>query len=176
MTIGGNTVTRLRDVLPQSPLFQYFDSAVAYEGETAFVQLVSAVGAKRSLSRCDAYIRTKPGLIRPRRAMRSMAMLPPRSSTVCRSPLRPTKILPYLATRAAAGAAESATMARAARLATRSKKIQDVLAEITHLRDKYGARHFHFTISRPLPALFRKLARRPGRKPDGHHLDDAHAI
>src|SRR6266540_879810 len=37
VTIGGNTVTRLRDVLPQSPLFQYFDSAVAYEGETAFV-------------------------------------------------------------------------------------------------------------------------------------------
>ena len=50
VTIGGNTVTRLRDVLPQSPLFQYFDSAVAYEGETAFIQLVSAVGAKRSLA------------------------------------------------------------------------------------------------------------------------------
>lgn len=32
ITIGGNTVTRLRDVLPQSPLFQYFDSAVVYEG------------------------------------------------------------------------------------------------------------------------------------------------
>ncbi len=30
VTIGGNTVTRLRDVLPKSPLFQYFDSAVAY--------------------------------------------------------------------------------------------------------------------------------------------------
>ena len=28
VTIGGNTVTRLRDVLPESPLFQYFDSAV----------------------------------------------------------------------------------------------------------------------------------------------------
>ncbi|MEO7860750.1 MAG: cobalamin-dependent protein, partial [Nitrospirales bacterium] len=50
VTIGGNTVTRLRDVLPQSPLFQYFDSAVVYEGETAFVQLVGAVGAERSLA------------------------------------------------------------------------------------------------------------------------------
>ena len=50
VTIGGNTVTRLRDVLPQSPLFQYFDSAVVYEGETAFLQLVEAVGAKRELS------------------------------------------------------------------------------------------------------------------------------
>ena len=50
VTIGGNTVTRLRDVLPQSPLFQFFDSAVVYEGETAFLQLVEAVGAKRDLS------------------------------------------------------------------------------------------------------------------------------
>ncbi len=50
VTIGGNTVTRLRDVLPQSPLFQFFDSAVVYEGETAFLQLVEAVGAKRELS------------------------------------------------------------------------------------------------------------------------------
>ncbi len=50
VTIGGNTVTRLRDVLPESPLFQYFDSAVVYEGETAFLQLVEAVGAKRDLA------------------------------------------------------------------------------------------------------------------------------
>src|SRR5436309_2073898 len=41
VTIGGNTVTRLRDVLPERPkLFALFDSAVIYEGETAFRQLV----------------------------------------------------------------------------------------------------------------------------------------
>src|SRR6185436_4467285 len=49
VTIGGNTVTRLRDTLPKSPLFGFFDSAVFYEGETAFLQLVEAVGAGRSL-------------------------------------------------------------------------------------------------------------------------------
>jgi len=39
VTIGGNTVTRLRDVLPDKPeLFALFDSAVIYEGETAFLQ------------------------------------------------------------------------------------------------------------------------------------------
>ena len=53
VTIGGNTVTRLRDVLPQSPLFQYFDSAVVYEGETAFLQLVEAVGRQaRPVAAC----------------------------------------------------------------------------------------------------------------------------
>src|SRR5439155_1358177 len=36
VTIGGNTVTRLRDVLPKTPnLFALFDSAVIYEGYTA---------------------------------------------------------------------------------------------------------------------------------------------
>src|SRR5688500_14432940 len=51
VTIGGNTVTRLRDALPDTPsLFALFDSAVVYEGETAFLQLVEAVGAGRDLA------------------------------------------------------------------------------------------------------------------------------
>ena len=45
VTIGGNTVTRLRDALPAIPnLFALFDSAVVYEGETAFLRLIEAVG------------------------------------------------------------------------------------------------------------------------------------
>ena len=45
ITIGGNTVTRLRDVLPEtSNLFSLFDSVIMYEGETAFLQLINAIG------------------------------------------------------------------------------------------------------------------------------------
>ena len=51
VTIGGNTVTRLRDVLPQTPkLFALFDSAIVYEGETALLQLVEAVANGTALS------------------------------------------------------------------------------------------------------------------------------
>src|SRR3989454_5201724 len=51
VTIGGNTVTRLRDVLPKTPnLFALFDSAVIYEGETAFLQLIEGVAAGRDLA------------------------------------------------------------------------------------------------------------------------------
>ena len=47
VTIGGNTVTRLRDVLPQTAnLFSLFDTAIMYEGETAFLQLVEAVHSR----------------------------------------------------------------------------------------------------------------------------------
>jgi hypothetical protein len=163
VTIGGNTVTRLRDVLPQSPLFHYFDSAVVYEGETAFVQLVSAVGAKRSLAEVPNTIyKDETGVhTSPTSYAEDMAMLPPPDFDGL--PLEkyfvPTKILPYLATRGCYwGRCEFCDHGEGYTAGYRSKKIQDVLAEITHLRDKYGAKHFHFTDESYPPALFRKLA------------------
>ncbi|MBS0178755.1 MAG: radical SAM protein [Nitrospira sp.] len=164
VTIGGNTVTRLRDVLPQSPLFQYFDSAVVYEGETAFVQLVSAVGAKQSLADVPNTIyKDATGVhVSATSFAEDMQTLPPPDFDGL--PLEkyfvPTKILPYLATRGCYwGRCEFCDHGEGYTAGYRSKKIQDVLAEITYLRDKYGARHFHFTDESYPPALFRKLAR-----------------
>lgn len=164
VTIGGNTVTRLRDVLPQSPLFQYFDSAVVYEGETAFVQLVSAVGAKQSLAEVPNTIyKDATGVhVSTTSFAEDMHSLPPPDFDGL--PLEkyfvPTKILPYLATRGCYwGRCEFCDHGEGYTAGYRSKKIQDVLAEITFLRDKYGARHFHFTDESYPPALFRKLAR-----------------
>jgi hypothetical protein len=164
VTIGGNTVTRLRDVLPQSPLFQYFDSAVVYEGETAFVQLVSAVGAYRSLADVPNTIyKDETGIhTSPTSFAEDMAALPPPDFDGL--PLHkyfvPTKILPYLATRGCYwGRCEFCDHGEGYTAGYRSKKIQDILGEIRHLRDKYGAKHFHFTDESYPPALFRKLSR-----------------
>ena len=164
VTIGGNTVTRLRDVLPQSPLFQYFDSAVVYEGETAFVQLVSAVGAKRSLADVPNTIyQDATGIhVSPTSFSEDMASLPPPDFDGL--PLDkyfvPTKILPYLATRGCYwGRCEFCDHGEGYTAGYRTKKIQDILADITYLRDKYGAKHFHFTDESYPPALFRKLSR-----------------
>ncbi|HSL01939.1 MAG TPA: radical SAM protein [Nitrospiraceae bacterium] len=164
VTIGGNTVTRLRDVLPQSPLFQYFDSAVVYEGETAFVQLVSAVGAKRSLADVPNTIyKDETGVhVSPTSFSEDMATLPPPDFDGL--PLHkyfvPTKILPYLATRGCYwGRCEFCDHGEGYTAGYRTKKIQDILADITYLRDKYSARHFHFTDESYPPALFRKLSR-----------------
>jgi anaerobic magnesium-protoporphyrin IX monomethyl ester cyclase len=164
VTIGGNTVTRLRDVLPQSPLFQHFDSAVVYEGETAFVQLVSAVGAKRSLTDVPNTIyKDETGVHTSATSFaEDMHSLPPPDFDGL--PLEkyfvPTKILPYLATRGCYwGRCEFCDHGEGYTAGYRSKKIQDILTEIKHLRDKYGARHFHFTDESYPPALFRKLAR-----------------
>ena len=164
VTIGGNTVTRLRDVLPQSPLFQYFDSAVVYEGETAFVQLVSAVGAKRSLADVPNTIYKDENGVHTSATSyaEDLATLPPPDFDGL--PLEkyfvPTKILPYLATRGCYwGRCEFCDHGEGYTAGYRSKKIQDILLDVKYLRDKYGAKHFHFTDESYPPALFRKLAR-----------------
>lgn len=164
VTIGGNTVTRLRDVLPQSPLFQYFDSAVVYEGETAFLQLVSAVSAKRSLADVPNTIyRDETGVHASATSYaEDMAALPPPDfdGLPLDTYFVPTRILPYLATRGCYwGRCEFCDHGEGYTAGYRSKKIQDVLDEIRHLRDKYRTRHFHFTDESYPPALFRKLAR-----------------
>ncbi|WP_413936613.1 B12-binding domain-containing radical SAM protein [Nitrospira sp. BLG_1] len=164
ITIGGNTVARLRDVLPQSPLFQYFDSAVVYEGETAFVQLVSALGAKRSLAEVPNTIyKDETGIHTSSTSYaEDLATLPPPDFDGL--PLEkyfvPTRILPYLATRGCYwGRCEFCDHGEGYTAGYRSKKIQDALADIKYLRDKYAATHFHFTDESYPPALFRKLTR-----------------
>jgi anaerobic magnesium-protoporphyrin IX monomethyl ester cyclase len=164
VTIGGNTVTRLRDVLPQSPLFQYFDSAVAYEGETAFVQLVSAVGAKRSLAEVpNTMYKDETGVhTSPTSYSEDMATLPPPDFDGL--PLEkyfvPTKVLPYLATRGCYwGRCEFCDHGEGYTAGYRTKKIQEIIDEIGYLKNKYGAKHFHFTDESYPPALFRKLSR-----------------
>ena len=164
VTIGGNTVTRLRDVLPQSPLFQYFDSAVVYEGETAFLQLVEAVGAKRDLSQVpNTMYKDSAGIhVSPASYSEDMAALPPPDFDGL--PLEkyfvPTRVLPYLATRGCYwGRCEFCDHGEGYTAGYRTKKIEAIVAEIAHLKNKYQARHFHFTDESYPPALFRKLSR-----------------
>ncbi|MDF0672757.1 MAG: cobalamin-dependent protein [Nitrospira sp.] len=162
ITIGGNTVTRLRDVLRDSPLFQYFDSAVVYEGETAFTQLVEAIGAKQSLANVPNTIyKDEMGIhVSPLSYAEDLSTLPPPDfdGLPIEKYFVPTRILPYLATRGCYwGRCEFCDHGEGYTSGYRSKKIPDILSDITYLRDKYDAKHFHFTDESYPPALFRKL-------------------
>jgi len=164
VTIGGNTVTRLRDTLPQSPLFASFDSAVFYEGETAFLQLVEAVGAGRSLKDVpNTLYRDASGIHTSALTYsENMEALPPPDfeGLPLDKYFLPDKILPYLATRGCYwGRCEFCDHGEGYTAGYRTKKIQQILDEIQYLRDKYRARHFHFTDESYPPALFRKLCR-----------------
>jgi anaerobic magnesium-protoporphyrin IX monomethyl ester cyclase len=166
VTIGGNTVTRLRDVLPNKPeLFALFDSAVIYEGETAFLQLVEAVGAGRELTNVPNVIyRNASGIhTSPLSFAEDMASLPPPDfdGLPLEKYFLPERILPYLATRGCYwGRCEFCDHGEGYTAGYRTKKIDEVIEEIRGLRDKYQTRHFHFTDESYPPALFRKLTRK----------------
>ncbi len=164
VTIGGNTVTRLRDVLPQSPLFAYFDSAVFYEGETAFLQLVESVGAGRSLDGVPNVLYRDASGVHTSTLTYSedMEALPPPDfdGLPLDKYFLPDKILPYLATRGCYwGRCEFCDHGEGYTASYRTKKIQQILDEVRQLRDKHRVRHFHFTDESYPPALFRKLCR-----------------
>jgi len=166
VTIGGNTVTRLRDVLPDTPkLFALFDSAVIYEGETAFLQLVEAVGAGRNLAGIPNLIyRDASGIHTSSLTYaEDMSSLPPPDFDGL--PLEkyfvPDRILPYLATRGCYwGRCEFCDHGEGYTAGYRTKKIEEIIEEIRGLKTKYHTRYFHFTDESYPPALFRKLTRR----------------
>ena len=165
VTIGGNTVTRLRDVLPDNQkLFALFDSAVMYEGETAFLQLVAAVGAGGDLSRIPNLIyRDGTGIHTSSLTFaEDMAALPPPDFDGL--PLEkyfvPEPMLSYLATRGCYwGRCEFCDHGEGYTAGYRTKKIEQIIEEIRALKTKYQVRHFHFTDESYPPALFRKLCR-----------------
>src|SRR5437667_6831531 len=166
VTIGGNTVTRLRDVLPDNQkLFALFDSAVMYEGETAFLQLVEAVGAGGDLSRIPNLIyRDGSGIHTSSLTFaEDMAALPPPDFDGL--PLEkyfvPEPMLSYLATRGCYwGRCEFCDHGEGYTAGYRTKKIDQFIEEIRLLKDMYRVRHFHFTDESYPPALFRKLCRK----------------
>jgi len=163
ITIGGNTVTRLRDVLPNTPkLFELFDTAIVYEGETAFLQLIEAVGTDRDFNEIPNLLwRDETGIhTSPVTSSESMSDLPPPDFDGL--PLEkyfvPEPILPYLATRGCYwGRCEFCDHGEGYTAGYRTKKIQEVIDEVRLLRDKYHTRMFHFTDESYPPALFRKL-------------------
>jgi radical SAM superfamily enzyme YgiQ (UPF0313 family) len=165
VTIGGNTVTRLRDVLPETPkLFCLFDSAVVYEGETAFLRLVEAVGAGDDFSRIPNVIyRDDTGIKTSALTYaEDMAALPPPDFDGL--PLEkyfvPEPMLSYLATRGCYwGRCEFCDHGEGYTAGYRTKKIEQIIEEIRGLKTKYQVRHFHFTDESYPPALFRKLCR-----------------
>ncbi len=166
VTIGGNTVTRLRDVLPDTPkLCALFDSAVIYEGETAFLQLVEAVGAGRDLAGIPNLIyRDNSGIhTSPLTYAEEMANLPPPDfhGLPLEKYFVPDRILPYLATRGCYwGRCEFCDHGEGYTAGYRTKKIEQIIDEIRQLKGAYQARYFHFTDESYPPALFKKLTRK----------------
>ena len=133
-----------------------------YEGETAFLKLIEAVGAGSDLSEVPNLLyRDSTGIhVNTATSSENMAALPPPDFDGL--PLEkyfvPDRVLPYLATRGCYwGRCEFCDHGEGYTAGYRTKKVQDIIKEVSFLKEKYQARHFHFTDESYPPALFRKL-------------------
>src|SRR3989475_5763238 len=149
-------------------LFALFDSAVIYEGETAFLQLVEGVAAGRDLAGIpNLMYRDASGIHTSSLSYaEDMSALPPPDFDGL--PLEkyfvPDRILPYLATRGCYwGRCEFCDHGEGYTAGYRTKKIDQIIEEIRGLKAKYRTRYFHFTDQSYPPALFRQLTRRLAR-------------
>ena len=166
ITIGGNTVTRFRDVLPNTPkLFALFDSAIVYEGETALLRLVEGIANETDLSHVPNLIfKDAAGIhVNSETFAENMGALPPPDfdGLPMEKYFVPEPILPYLATRGCYwGRCEFCDHGEGYTAGYRTKKDWQIIEELTFLKQKYQTRHFHFTDESYPPALFRKLTRK----------------
>ncbi|MBM4055814.1 MAG: radical SAM protein [Planctomycetes bacterium] len=164
VTIGGNTVTRLRDILPNKPdLFALFDSAIVFEGETALLKLVDTLGSSQNPASVPNIIfRDASGIhVSPLTTAEDITRLP--APDFEGLPLDkyfvPELILPYVATRGCYwGRCKFCDHGEGYTAGYRAKNISQVINDILHLKNKYHSNHFHFPDESYPPALFKKLS------------------
>jgi anaerobic magnesium-protoporphyrin IX monomethyl ester cyclase len=166
ITIGGNIVTRIRDELKtQVKLFGYIDSAVLYEGENAYLQLVDAVENSKPLSGLPNLIYRDESGIHPNKDVCSedLSKLPPPDfdGLALEKYFVPKLILPFLATRGCYwGRCTFCDHFQGYVEGFRTMQVDQIINEIRFLQNKHNTRYFHFTDESYPPALFRKLSQR----------------
>jgi len=166
ITIGGNIVTRIRDELKtQKKLFGHIDSAVLYEGENAYLQLVDAVENSKPLSGLPNLIYRDESGIHSNKDVCSedLSKLPPPDfdGLALGKYFVPKLILPFLATRGCYwGRCTFCDHFQGYVEGFRTMQVDQIVDEIRFLQNKYNTRYFHFTDESYPPALFRKLSQR----------------
>ena len=166
ITLGGNIITRIRDTLPEiEGLWQWFDSAVVYEGESAYLQLTEAVKSGGDFAKLPNLIyKDESGIhVNKEVCAETLSELPPPDFDGL--PLEkyfvPHLILPYLATRGCYyGRCTFCDHFQGYVEGFRTKQVDQIVEEIKFLKDKHGTRYFHFTDESYPPALFQKLSRK----------------
>ncbi len=166
ITLGGNIITRIRDTLPEMQrLWEWFDTAVVYEGESAYLKLTETVKEGGDFSQLPNLIYKDENGIHTNKEVcaENLAELPPPDFDGL--PLEkyfvPHLILPYLATRGCYyGRCTFCDHFQGYVEGFRTKQVDQITDEIKHLKEKYGTRFFHFTDESYPPALFQKLSRR----------------
>ncbi len=165
VTIGGNVVTRLQEELPRhGELFaSVVDSAILYEGEHALLWLLEALAGEREwtsvpnlIYRDEAGIHLNKDIYTEKT---TSLPLPDFDGLPLDRYFVPVRILPYLATRGCYwGRCTFCDHGQGYFDQYRGMPAQEVVRQITALKEKYRAEHFLFADESYPPALLKKVS------------------
>nr|MBI3614757.1 radical SAM protein [Nitrospirota bacterium] len=165
VTVGGNVITRLQEELPRQERFftEVFDSAIMYEGEHALLWLLEALAGGRAIEsvpnlmyRDEAGIHVNKDIYTEKTAA---LPLPDFEGLPLDHYFSPVRILPYLATRGCYwGRCTFCDHGQGYFDQYRGLPAQDVVRQVTALKEKYQAQHFLFADESYPPALFKKVS------------------
>ena len=164
ITVGGNIITRLQEELPKQARFftEIFDTAIMYEGEHALLWLLEALGGDRAIGSIpNLMYRDESGIhVNPEIHTEKMASLPlpDFEGFPLDSYFVPVRILPYLATRGCYwGRCTFCDHGQGYFDQYRGLTAQQVVQQVTALKEKYQAEHFLFADESYPPALLKKV-------------------
>ena len=165
VVVGGNVITRLQEDLAEHERFftEVFDSAILYEGEHALLWLIEALNGQRAINSVPNLIyRDASGLHRNPDVYteKTTALpLPDFDGLPLDRYFVPELIIPYLATRGCYwGRCTFCDHGQGYFDQYRGMPAQQVVEQITALRDKYHCTHFLFSDESYPPALFKKVS------------------
>lgn len=165
VTVGGNVITRLQEELPhQSQFFtDIFDSAIMYEGEHALLWLLEALAGGRTMASVPNLMYRDAAGVQVNQEIyteKTGALpLPDFDGLPLDTYFSPVRILPYLATRGCYwGRCTFCDHGQGYFDQYRGLPAQDVVRQVTALKEKYRAQHFLFADESYPPALFKKVS------------------
>ncbi|QPJ66402.1 MAG: radical SAM protein [Candidatus Nitrohelix vancouverensis] len=164
ITVGGNIITRLKDVLQKKDhlIGKAFDSMICYEGEHSIVRLVEALDGQRPMSEVTNLIyKDEAGAVHVNELYQErVTELPPPDfdGFPWEKYFSPEKLVPYLGTRGCYwGKCTFCDHGAGYIDQFRAKHADQIVDELEFLKKKYNTQHFLFTDESFPPALFKKL-------------------
>jgi hypothetical protein len=165
--IGGTVYTKFVDALASRPAFfeTFCDGLVAYEGETALLELIAQLEGSRDFSRVPNYLYLEKGTVK---------VTPPRVEDVSSLPtpdfdglpldryLSPAPVLPILTGKGCyfnrCKFCDIPYINHISKKAYRVRSAEQVVEDVRVLAERYGSRHFVITDEALSPRLLLELA------------------
>lgn len=162
VTVGGPHVSMLREELVHTPqMFDLFDSAIIFSGETALLRLIETLDGDGDLSRVPNLIMRRQDTLHstPVEARCAPDLTPDFDGLPLDRYLTPTPVLPLLSSHGCYhGKCAFCNVGYGGPDGFRALNPEQVVEQMRTLREKYGARHIFFADEALTPKTLRVLS------------------